>query len=278
LIASRAPLNGTTPIAGTQYTDATALNGTTYQYVVTAVDATGHESVASSPVAATPTAGSGGPGTPTTYASDSFPRSVANGWGTAAIGGTWLTAGNNADFAVNGSAATMRLPAAKAYRGVFLNSVSAADVDLSFRVTSNKNPTGGPQYVYAALRRTTTGSFYRVTLRIAPSGQVFIGASTVINNSETTIASAVAVPGLTYSAGTFINVHAQLSGTNPTTIKLRAWASGTAEPLAWQYSATNSNAALQGAGSAGLEGYLASANTNGPAVLTFDDYVVTTIP
>ena len=42
------------PLTGTSYTDRTAANGTAYTYVVTAVDVTGNESVASAQVTATP--------------------------------------------------------------------------------------------------------------------------------------------------------------------------------------------------------------------------------
>ena len=53
------PLNGATLLTAPSYTDATALNGTTYHYVVVAVDSSGNASAASSDVAATPTAAAG---------------------------------------------------------------------------------------------------------------------------------------------------------------------------------------------------------------------------
>ena len=53
------PLNGATLLTSPSYTDATAVNGTTYHYVVVAVDASGNASAASSDVAATPTAAAG---------------------------------------------------------------------------------------------------------------------------------------------------------------------------------------------------------------------------
>lgn len=48
------PLNGTTPVSGPSYTDEGAENGTTYHYVVTAVDGAGNESTPSGEVAKTP--------------------------------------------------------------------------------------------------------------------------------------------------------------------------------------------------------------------------------
>ena len=83
--------------------------------------------------------------------------------------------------------------------------------------------------------------------------------------------------GLTHTAGAFIRLRAQVSGTNPTTIRIRAWADGTTEPTTWQYTATNSVAALQAAGGVGLQAYLSSATTNAPVLVTFDDFLVTSI-
>ena len=53
------PLNGATLLTSPSYTDTTALNGTTYHYVVVAVDGAGNASAASSDVAATPSLAAG---------------------------------------------------------------------------------------------------------------------------------------------------------------------------------------------------------------------------
>ena len=53
------PINGGTPVTGMLYTDTGRTNGTTYYYVVTAVDASANQSVASNEVSITPRASSG---------------------------------------------------------------------------------------------------------------------------------------------------------------------------------------------------------------------------
>ena len=70
-------------------------------------------------------------------------------------------------------------------------------------------------------------------------------------------------------------VHAQFNGVSPTTIKIRAWANGQSEPSTWQFSATDSAAALQGTGSVGLRLWLANKVTNAPVAFSLDDYSVT---
>jgi hypothetical protein len=114
-------------------------------------------------------------------------------------------------------------------------------------------------------------------LRLAVNGNVYIQATSVVNNTETAIGSEVLVAGLTYSPGSFIWLRAQFSGTNPTTIRIRAWADGSPEPATWQYTATNSVAALQAAGAVGVRGYISGATSNAPILLTFDDFRATSL-
>ena len=85
------------------------------------------------------------------------------------------------------------------------------------------------------------------------------------------------VTGLTATPGAFIRMRAQISGANPTTIRIHAWADGTTEPTTWNSTTTNSAAALQVAGAVGLRTYIGSATTNAPVTATFDDFQVTSI-
>ena len=117
---------------------------------------------------------------------------------------------------------TISMPAPGATRSALLNA-SATDVDFSFRVRSDKAAVGGNQYIYGVVRRNGANE-YRVKLRFAPNGAVFVGASTVINNVETNIGSEVQVPGLTHTANAIIRFRAQVTGTSPTTLRVRAWA------------------------------------------------------
>ena len=49
------------------------------------------------------------------------------------------------------------------------------------------------------------------------------------------------------------------------------------EPTTWQYTATNSVAALQAPGGVGIRTYLSGATTNAPVLFSYDDFLVTSI-
>ncbi|MEP7377990.1 MAG: putative Ig domain-containing protein, partial [Chloroflexota bacterium] len=216
------------------------------------------------------------PSAVTVYASDLFGRTVVNSWSSASTGGAYTLQGTAADYDVTGSAGTITFGAG-INRSAVLSSVSALDVDLSFRVATNRMAAGGAQFIYGIVRRVSSTAEYRAKLRLAVNGNVYIQASSVVNNTETPIGSEVQVPGLTYTPGNFIWLRAQFSGTSPTTIRVRAWADGSAEPVTWQYNATNSVASLQAAGAVGVRGYMSGATTNAPILLTFDDFRATSL-
>ena len=54
------------------------------------------------------------------------------------------------------------------------------------------------------------------------------------------------------------------TGASPTTLQLKVWLDGQPEPAGWQLTVQDSEAALQGAGSAGVRGYLSSSMANTP--------------
>jgi PKD repeat protein len=213
----------------------------------------------------------------TVYVSDAFARTTSNGWGSADTGGAYTLEGNSANFGVSGGTGNITLPAAGANRSALLNGVSATDVDILFRVSVDKVATGNSYYVYGAARRNGNNS-YRPKIILNANGSVSAHAGVVVNNSESSIAPAVVVPGLTQTAGSFIWVRAQLEGTSPTTIRVKAWANGQAEPGNWQFTATNNAAAVQTAGGVGLRVYVGTTVSNAPVVFSFDDFSVVELP
>ena len=185
-----------------------------------------------------------------TYAQDSFTRTVAGGWGNADTGGPYTAAGGAAALFVDScQIISYRAPDAAAAG----SAISARDVDIYVRLAVDKRPTGGIVWAYEVARHNGNNE-YRPKILLRPDGTVAVHAGVVVSDAESPIGNPVTVPGLTYDAGTFIWVHAQVTGSSPTTIRVRAWADGQPEPTTWQYVGTDSTAALQTAGSVGLRG------------------------
>ncbi len=240
--------------------------GDTVQVAVTPSDGSTMGTPATASVTVT-----GGPTQPVTYALDTFSRTVVDGFGSTSPGGTYSLMGTGADFDVAAGTGTISLAGPNANRAASLTSVSAQDLDLSFRFATNKLATGSGQYIYGVARRVSATASYRIKVRLTSGGAVWVGASSVTNNVESPIAAEVRAPNVTHVAGGFIRVRAQLTGTNPTTIRVRAWADGSTEPSTWTYTATNSAAGLQAPGGVGLQAYLSSSTTNAPVLVSVDD-------
>jgi CSLREA domain-containing protein len=240
------------------------------QYLTaTATDAQGNTSEFSQNIQV-----SGGGGT-TDIAADQFSRTVVDSWGSADVGGSYTLTGSAADFDVTGSAGTMRIPQADVVRAAILGNVSAQDLSATFRVKTDKVASGNNEYAYFVARRVSSNSEYRIRIRFSTSQTIYLRVERLNNGSKADLGTETTVSGLTHTANSFIQVRAEVVGTNPTTIRIKAWGDGQPEPAGWQYSTTDSTAILQTAGSCGLRAYLARSVTNTPVVFTFDDFLVT---
>jgi PKD repeat protein len=242
----------------------------TYQVTLTVTDDKG--ATASTTRAVTVTA----PVTPpaaTTYATDAFERAVTGGLGTADTGGAWSLAGRTTSYAVNGGLGRITAPTAGATSSAFLNAVSSAQTDALVDLSLDKAQTGGGTYVSVVGRRVDAANDYRGKLRLTADGKVSASVTRTVAGSEVTVTSVV-VPNLTYAAGGVLRVRTQVTGTNPTTVRVRVWPAGTTEPTSWAVSATDATAALQAPGSFGLVAYLSGSATNAPMTASFDNLTV----
>ncbi|WP_131106019.1 PKD domain-containing protein [Ornithinimicrobium sufpigmenti] len=202
-----------------------------------------------------------------TFATDTFNRSVNNGWGTADLGGPWTSSNSASVFSVSGGQGRIALRNAGSGPAMWLNSVSAQDVEATVDVAMDKPATGGGTYHYLAVRRTGNND-YRLVARPMPTGtQVLLTAT--VNGADQFLANTT-LP-LTYSPGDVFRLRLVVEGTNPTVLSGKVWRVGDPEPANWQVTATNSAAALQGPGGIGLRSYLTGSSTNAPVVSSFDN-------
>jgi CSLREA domain-containing protein len=212
------------------------------------------------------------PPPPTGIAADTFEREQSGTWGSADNGGQYSLQGTAANYSVHNGSGQIVMPRGNLTRSALLDNVSATDVDVQFRVATDKVLAGGPAYVYMVVRRNGDNE-YRPRLILNPNGNVTVSASRVVNGSESPLGSGV-VTGISQSSNSYIWIRAQVTGTNPTTINDKAWADGTPEPSTWQFTATDSSAALQAAGSVGVRAYLSSGASVAPLTVFFDDYSI----
>ena len=204
-----------------------------------------------------------------TVAADSFTRSLSSSWGSAVTGGPWTTEGSTGPYSVDGTAGLMVLDTPGANRAAALPATVALEVDVAFEVALDRAPTGSSVWAYGEARRTASGS-YRLKVRLAPNGGVYLQASRVVGTTESPLGSEVAVSGLSHLSGA-VRVRGQITGTAPTSLRLRAWRTGASEPADWPLSATDSTAALQTSGAIGVRAYASRSLTNAPITTRFDE-------
>lgn len=244
----------------------------TYQAVLTVRDDDG--ATASTTRSVTVTA----PPAPTSLANDTFSRTTAAGWGTADVGGVWTASvPTGAAASVNGSKGLIGTGAGRTVTMSLPALGTRSDVVVQWSI--DKVPTGSGLYVSSILRRVTGQGDYRAKVRHTATGGVAVSVVRMSpTGTETALASELTVAGLTVTAADTLNLRAQAVGSGTSTLQVRVWKNGTAEPTTWQRTATDTTAGLQASGGVGVSTYLSSSATNAPITISFDDLVVRAVP
>jgi DNA-binding beta-propeller fold protein YncE len=190
-------------------------------------------------------------GSNTVIASDSFNRTVSNGWGTADQGGSWAVLDTPPNWSVAPGAGSIIVTANGQGRAV-LGSVSVQDVDLLAKIVLPRcsgSSTNCDAYLIGRYTGGSTPSYYRIG---AVQGQ---GHSTVFlraQRSDNTNLSSDLNTGIAATNGVVLWVRVDFQGIKPTTIRARIWQNGTTEPTTWLLNTTDSNSAEQVAGAVGV--------------------------
>ena len=208
-------------------------------------------------------------GTATTahIAADAFGRTVAGGFGAADTGGAWTVSNGASNYSVGSGVGTFT-DAKGGTQTAFLGSVSAPSTDATVSIGIPVMPVGGAVYAGVVGRRIGTDD-YSGRVVVSENGSVVIQ----VMHGGAVLKSAT-LSGVTAHAGSVLDLRLQTVGSGTTTVQARAWVDATTQPGVWQVSATDTTAAMQGAGSVGLRTYLGGAVSNGPLAITFDDLVV----
>ncbi len=213
----------------------------------------------------------------TIIASDTFTRTTTSGFGQAPVGGLWSNSSTGTDYKLNGTQGTIRLGTAGTTRSVTLQSLSQRNIELLERVKTDKLAAGGNISTYFIGRQVAPGLEYRARLRFGTDGSLNVVATKVVGGVETGVGAEVKLLGITHAANQLYWLKADISGYSPTSLKIKVWKDGTAEPGSWAYTGTDATAGLQTYGTFGMQAYLASGSTNAPVTVTLDDFSATAL-
>jgi hypothetical protein len=210
-----------------------------------------------------------------TYASDDCQRTVGTGWGSANVGGAWTMYPSTSNTWTNGTNCNMQSTAANQTKQGTLLGVSARDTDTVVSFKGSKVPAGDKFRITIASRTSGSGDVngYRPYVEIQTDGTFRIGALKRVGSTNTSLATQVN-PGITYNTTSKYFVRTKVEGAYPTTISIKLWKDGTAEPANPQILALDSDAALQTPGHVALQTYSYSGLTNYPLTVLFDDLEV----
>ena len=209
-------------------------------------------------------------------ASDGFDRTASGGLGTADVGGAWTVSAGGARQSVAGSAAVFAMTKGT-NTGSYLGAVSQTSADVRATMSLSAVPAGGSALVYVKARRVAANQEYQGRVRFLTDGTVGVSVSKLAGSSdETLIGGEVLVKGLTYTAGTDLNVRVRAAGTGTTELSVTVWAAGTAEPATPTVTRTDTTASLQAAGGVGLLSYL-SGSATAPVDLRVSEFAATPV-
>ncbi len=209
---------------------------------------------------------------------DRFDRSVAEGWGPASYGGSFVLSGTKSDYTVTAGAGVMAVPGAGVARRALVQDALVRDADLSFRVGLESPPTGGGSFVYGVLRQNAGVGEYRAKIRFAPTGAVYIGMTAIEGDRERPLGEEFRVPELSYSIGSMLNIRCRIEGAEPATIRLKVWSTDQPEPVGWNLRADDNGIGLDQPGSLGVQGYASRTTSTFPVRFLFDDLEARSLP
>ncbi|MFE4228296.1 PKD domain-containing protein [Arthrobacter sp. NPDC056886] len=210
-------------------------------------------------------------------AKDTFARVVAQGLGTADVGGAWTVSGAVSRYSVSGGVGNWIMQGPGNAPGAYLKNVLAADTDLSFKVSLDKPATGGGVYLAAVGRSVANQGEYRAKVRFTSAGRVSLAiVRTTAAGVETYLAPETVIAGLTGTNSQQLGVRIQVTGQGTTAIKAKLWATSGAEPVAWQLETTDTTAELQAPGYTGVLSQLSGSATNAPVTARLSELSLTT--
>jgi hypothetical protein len=206
-----------------------------------------------------------------TVAQDYFERDVAAGWGLADMGGQYEVTGESERLSVTDGAAMVQLVPGQEGEAL-LPHTDAGHLDMTLLIDPSTRPSSGDAQVALVLRRLEDGSQYRATLHLSATNSASVSVEARSPTETRTIAGPIVVPG----AGVgLMRIRATVEGSDPATIRMRAWMAYDAEPAYWHVSVIDWTGSLQAEGSLGIAWGLDPGPSSPSITLRFDDLLAT---
>ncbi|TMB92725.1 MAG: hypothetical protein E6J45_01600, partial [Chloroflexi bacterium] len=184
----------------------------------------------------------------TVLATDTFARTVSNGWGSADVGGAWTILDSASTWSVAPGTGSITTPANAQARGILEGAV-AQDVDLLAEIALPRCASNCDAFLVGRASSDSAPSYYRVgVVQSTSGGNVSIRAQ----RGDGTLISGDVNTGIAAADGVVLWLRVQMQGVYPTAIRARAWLAGSSEPASWTLNATDGNAAQQISGAVGV--------------------------
>ncbi|WP_328850255.1 hypothetical protein OG994_16615 [Micromonospora globbae] len=187
--------------------------------------------------------------------SDTFDRTVSNGWGSATSGQVWSTSGGDAsDYSVWGGRGEHLQLVENVLHHSFLT-VGSSDQTVKSTVTVPVNPLGGGVSSWVLARMTDPSNYYAALLGIGTTGTTTVALYKRVGGSLSMVSSSVTVG--THAAGNMWTTAINVVGS---TVRAKAWKVGDLEPSTWHVTITDSSLAT--GDQAGVASRREAGNTN----------------
>ncbi|MEU8536186.1 hypothetical protein [Streptomyces parvulus] len=199
---------------------------------------------------------------------DAFGRTVANGWGVADCGFSWVGAfGADSDRAVSGGIASITLASVKDTPRFQRLVSQITDCEVLTRMNVSAIATGSAIIPSVLLRYVGTDDFYRARIRFDLSGAM----AAEVTRAYTQVGASTTLP-YTYTAGAWFWVRARVTGHR---VQVRVWPDGGLEPSVWHADQTIASDTIP-SGEVGVTASTFGSNTNTNPAVRYDDFRVIT--
>jgi hypothetical protein len=178
------------------------------------------------------------------YAADYFDRSRNRGWGSAELGGRWVTVGPAGAYSVRGRAGVMDVPVRGSRLALLNVNRETADVTTTVRMDELGS-------AVVVVGRRVADEDYRLVVTLAQNRAV---TAALVSRQAGELVPLSNTAGLlgAYQPGQGIRIRLQVFGVNPAVLRAKVWPDGEKEPQEWTVTGRDTYDPLMRGGAIGV--------------------------